>query len=64
MRLLVLSSFIQLAPTSIPVFTDFQTRSVVQTLISQPNVNQIKHFVDQNLRWLTVNRKIYTLLIS
>ena len=35
----------------------FKTRFLVQTLISQPNINQIKRFVDQNLSWLMVNRK-------
>ena len=35
----------------------FKTRFLVQTLISQGNINQIKRFIDQNLSWLILNRK-------
>ena len=35
----------------------FKTKFSVQTLISQPNMNQIKCFIDHDLSWLTVNQK-------
>ena len=54
-------SFIQVAskliPSFWPIFTDVRMKFFVQTLISQPNIDQIKRFMDQNLRWLIVNRK-------
>ena len=35
----------------------FKTRFSVQTLISQPSINQIKRSMDQNLSWLIINLK-------
>ena len=54
-----------LCPTQTKIYTllfdrfskIFKTKFLIQTLISQPNMNQIKPFVDQNLSWLIVNQK-------
>ena len=54
-------NFIPVAPKLISCFGRFsqilKTKFLVETLISQPNLNQISHFMDQNLSWLIVNRK-------
>ena len=47
-----------------PIFTDLQNKFLVQSLISKPNINQIKHFRDQNLSWLIVNRKQFQFMKS
>ena len=35
----------------------FHVKLLSPTLISQPNMKQIKYFMDQNLSWLIKNRK-------
>ena len=55
-------SIIQLAPKLIyPVFglflQIFEMRFLLQTVISQPNMNEITCFMDQNLSWLIANWK-------
>ena len=45
----------KLIPCFWPISTDSQNEVLVQTLISRPNINQIKRFMDQNLGWLIVN---------
>ena len=42
----------------------FKTKLLVQTLISQPNMDQIERFMDQSLHWLIVDRKIPTFKIG
>ena len=60
MSFLAVSSFaLKLMPCFRRFSKIFTTNFLVQTLISQPNVNQIKRFMDQNLSWL-VNCKLKT----
>ena len=47
----------KLVPCFWPIFADFQDELffLLQAVISQPSINQVKHFMDQNLSWLIVN---------
>ena len=47
-----------------PIFPFFKTRLLVQSLISLPNIKQIKRFMDQNLSWVIVNQKQFQFLKS
>ena len=48
----------KLIPCFGPVFTDFQTKFLGQTLISHRNMNLIENFVDQNLRSLGIENNL------
>ena len=47
----------QLYPIDKLYMADFYRFSKARILISQPNMNQIKRFMDQNLNWLIEGRK-------